>query len=123
MANCFRCQTETELHENGLPVCIYCASSGDGTKPLSVQPEFNLRDILFRNLISTAARVKAASKVLDEVTGNFPGSRAKGNNRIQTAFEELEAARKELTRAHSRLNDFLNGGIVPKKHLKHAAGQ
>jgi hypothetical protein len=122
MANCFRCQTETELRENGLPVCICCANSGVGTKPLSVQPEFSLRDVLFRNLISTAARVKAASKVLDEVTGNFPGSRAQGNDRIQTASEDLAVASKELTRAHSRLNNFLNGQINPK-HLNFAAGQ
>jgi hypothetical protein len=37
-----------------------------------MQPEFNLRDVLFRNLIRTAARVNAALLVSDHVTGISP---------------------------------------------------
>jgi hypothetical protein len=80
-----------------------------------------LRDSLFQALIRATARANAAAKALNAATTKqFQTGRAKGILHIRQASEDLEAARKELGRAHNRLNDFLSRGIVPDD-LKRAA--
>ena len=86
----------------------------------AASPEFNLRDALFRDLAAATRRVNDASMALDELIGQFKGKN--DIQRMQNASEELEAARKEMARAHNRLNDFLSRGIIPED-LKRAAGQ
>ena len=94
MPQCVRCQTETELHENGVPICVSCA------------------------------RANAARRVFDSVIDQFPSGLPypDGTQLIRNASQELEAARKELGRAHNRLSDFLTRGIAPQD-LKRAVGQ
>jgi len=47
---------------------------------------------------------------------NIPSGtpRPGGVQRIHNASHELTTARDEMMKAHNRLNDFLNMGIVPK---------
>jgi hypothetical protein len=124
MPQCTRCQTETELYENGSPICITCADRGTEPKPKPLSPTTlpQLRDSLFQALIRATARANAAAKALNAVTKQFQTGRANGILLIRQASEDLEAARKELGRAHNRLNDFLSRGIVTDD-LKRAAGQ
>ncbi len=35
MAKCFRCQAETELYTNGVPICLKCA---DESEPVRQKP-------------------------------------------------------------------------------------
>lgn len=34
MTHCSRCQTETEMYVNGIPICIACANEIEGQIPL-----------------------------------------------------------------------------------------
>ena len=117
MAACAHCKTEeTELYENGLAICLQCAGAHTAA---AASPESYLRDALFRDLAAATKRVNAASGALDEIIGQFQRDDIQ---RMQRVSEKLEAARKEMARAHNRLNDFLSRGIIPKD-LKRAAGQ
>ena len=65
--------------------------------------------------MDATVREKAASDEFDTVIGQFPSGlpHPDGSQRIQSASCKLIAARKEMGRAHSRLNDFLDHGIIP----------
>ena len=124
MAQCVHCQAGTERYENDVPICLSCAYGRTTIARKSpaavVSPKSNLRDALFRDLAAATRRVNAASRALDELIGQFKGEN--DTQRMQNASEELEAARKEMARAHNRLNDFLSRGIIPED-LKRAAGK
>ena len=114
MAHCVHCQADTERYENEVPICLSCAYDRTTIAPKPpaavVSPESNLRDALFRDLAAATKRVSVASTALDEIIGQF---KRDDTQRMQNASEELEAARKEMARAHNRLNDFLSHGIIP----------
>ena len=128
MPQCVRCQTKTELHENGVPICVSCARGGSqptrNPPAIAVSRQVDLRDSLLQDLLATTARANAARRVFDSVIDQFPSGLPypDGTQRIRNASQELEAARKELGRAHNRLNDFLGRGIAPQD-LKRAVGQ
>jgi hypothetical protein len=123
MALCARCQAETELRqENGIPICTNCANAGSlkRKQPIAV----TLHQTLIQDLLSSTARVNAARRAFDEVIGHSSGlPHADGSQRIRNASENLQAARKELGRAHNRLTESLARGIVPEKLKRRAAGQ
>jgi len=50
-------------------------------------------------------------EVMGQVPTGFP--HPDGSQRIHNASLELSTARKELMKAHARLDDFLKNGIVP----------
>jgi hypothetical protein len=70
---------------------------------------------LIQDLVDATVREKAASDEFNTVIGQFPSGmpHPDGSDRIQAASRKLIAARKEMGRAHSRLNDFLDRGIIP----------
>ena len=41
MAKCFRCQAETELYSNGVPVCVKCV---DELEPTPQKPQAETRE-------------------------------------------------------------------------------
>src|SRR4051794_1591919 len=99
MPKCTRCQTETELYENDSPICINCANQRTEPKP---KPPARLRDRLFRDLVDATARVSADLRNFDELMDQLPSMHSA--TRIKNASESLDVSRKELTRAHNRLN-------------------
>jgi hypothetical protein len=60
--------------------------------------------------------VSAASRAFNGVMDQFPSGlpHPDGAQRIHNASFELSAARQELMKAHSRLNDYLGRGIIQK---------
>jgi len=124
MPKCVRCHTDTQLYENALPVCVSCANKE--TQPKRKPPSTEvlhgaqLRDTLFRDLVTATTRVNAYQRVLDRVIGQFPDQPLR--HAVQEASQDLDAARKDLNGAHNRLNDFLSRGIIPED-LKRAVGQ
>ena len=108
MAECAYCKKETELYVGLIPICVACADLSDVKRAA--------RATLFHDLQEATKRADSASEMFVAVTGNIPSGIAHpdGVQRIQDASRELTAARKELTKAHDRLNDFLNTGIVPE---------
>jgi hypothetical protein len=115
MANCAYCKTETELYENGTPVCVGCATAKEGNSG----PSFGTSDIqrkLLQEIRQATDRVNAASEgfslILKDVPSNGPAPDC--TFRIKQASRELSTARAELMRAHRRLNDFLSSGVTPE---------
>jgi hypothetical protein len=117
MPQCTRCQTETELYENGSPICLNCAQEETQPKP---KPPAGLRDTLFRDLMDATAGMNAQQQKYDAMMVEFPTMRAA--TVIKKACANVESARKELSRAHNRLNDFLSRGIIPED-LARAVGR
>jgi hypothetical protein len=122
MAECAYCKTETFLYYGDVPVCIKCAETHEASrKPPS--PDRHARTTLFQEFLEATARVNAASEAFIAVMGDIPSglSHPDGTQRIHNASRELSAARKEVMKAHTRLNDFLGQGIMPKE-LKQGSG-
>lgn len=121
MAECAFCKVHTELYENGTPICVNCAEARDAqSAPLLNDPrppdsELKIREILRQEVLRTTATLNAASESFHALVGDIPSGipHPDGTDRIHQASHILSVARKEMIRAHSRLNDFLSRGIIP----------
>ena len=120
MAECAYCKTQTFVYYGDVPVCINCAEAHEAKrKPPS--PDRHVRTTLFEEFVEATARVNAASEAFIAVMGDVSSEVPDGTQRIHNASRELSAARKEVMRAHTRLNDFLGQGIIPEE-LKQGSG-
>jgi hypothetical protein len=121
MAQCVFCKIGTRLYENGTPICVNCAETRDARRvPLRDAPrppasEPQIREILRQEVLETTAALNAASDVFSALVSDIPSGvpHPDGTDRIHQASHNLSTARKEMIRAHSRLNDFLSRGIIP----------
>jgi hypothetical protein len=126
MAQCVYCKAETELYYSETPICTECSSNPGEAKRKPQATESQIRTTLTESLAKATARANVACWSFNAVTGQFPRGFAHpdGTQRILNASHELSAARKEMMRAHNRLNDYLGRGIVPDDlKLKGSAGQ
>ena len=115
MAQCAYCKTETELYENGTPICVVCA----GAKAVNPRPSSSESEILpnlLREVRQATDRVNAAAESFSAIIKDIPSDvpHPDGTLRITNASRELSTAREEMMRAHRRLNDFLSRGVVPE---------
>lgn len=130
MAECAFCKTETQIYENGTPICIRCSEARDRpavSSPATVAPrqaESRIREILRREVLETTAIVSTASEEFNALRSAIPSGvpHPDGSLRLHQVSDRLSAARKNMIRAHSRMNDYLSRGIVPEE-LKRAAGE
>jgi hypothetical protein len=109
MALCAFCKVEeTMLYESGVPVCLKCADPSPERR--------NARIALFREMHDAVARAEAATEAFAAITSKIPSGlpHPDGVRRIQNVSQELTAARNEMMKAHHRLNDFIEQGIVPE---------
>ena len=114
MALCLRCGASTELHDNGVPVCLECSDAGDTNRkpPNSDQ----IRTALVGSMVEATRKVSEANQEFSETLGTFPSGlpHADGVQRSKNTSNKLNLARKETMTAHNRLNDFIERGIVPE---------
>ena len=112
----------THLHDGGVPICLKCADQRD-EKRKSPDMEREIRTILMRDLLQATARANAASDEFRAVMGDVPSAlpHPDATQRIHNVSRALSAAREEVMKAHTRLNDFLSRGIVPED-LKQVSG-
>ena len=112
MAECNFCKVETQLYDGGTPVCVKCSEARESKAPGSAE----IRTALVKRIVDATARVSAAksafSLVMNQVPSGLP--HPDGAQRIHNASRELDAARKEMMEAHTRLNDFIERGVVPE---------
>ena len=117
MAACAYCGAETELYENGVPICLKCSDEREG-KAQRKPPgsDQSIRSILLNQIAEATARANKASHAFIEVMGKIPSGfpHSDGPANIHNVSRELSTARKDLMRAHTRLDDFLKTGIVPE---------
>ncbi len=114
MGRCSRCGTETELYNDRIALCVKCSDLWEAKRKPPTQSQ-NIRNLLLQDLVSTTARNSAALREFEEVMGQFPSGlpHPDGVQRIKNASREVTVARMDMLRAHHRLSDFLNAGIVP----------
>ena len=115
MAECIYCTTETELYLAGKPICIGCADARvKESAPLAGSQQ--VREILVREVFDSTARTHAASEQFNVIMGDIPSAIPSPDSSLllRQASRDLSEARKDMLRAHSRLNDFLNRGVIPE---------
>jgi hypothetical protein len=115
MAVCTFCKTETELYINGLPVCVK-RSEARGRERKPPTSEHRVLNILQQDLEAATERSKAATAAFDAVTREIPSGvpQPDGTQRIHNASRKATITRMDMLRAHHRLNDFINAGVVPE---------
>src|SRR5579859_867650 len=121
MVNCAYCGAETSLYQSGTAICVKCAEAREARQQPSPRQELPLsqeqvRRILLRHIAETTARADAASAEFNVIMSAIPTGipNPDGAQKIHQASRDLAAARKEMMRAHSRLNDFLTSGVIPE---------
>ena len=101
------------LYESGVPICLKCAAirEANSTKDHAA----GVRPVLARALTEATLRNESAMMEFNAITGDIPSSTPQpdGAQRIHNASRALSAARDEMMKAHRRLNDYLERGIVP----------
>ena len=115
MDRCIFCKSETELHDSGTPLCVRCSDVG-ASKRKPPTSEHQVLNVLREDLQSAKERVTAANEAFEAITSEIPSAlpRLGATQRIHKASREVTVARMEMLRAHHRLSDFLNAGIVPE---------
>jgi hypothetical protein len=123
MAECVYCKTETELYENGRPLCISCAGAKDANS-VPVSGESQIRLELLQEVRRTTDRVNAAAEQFSLIIKDIPSKvpPPDSTHRIEQASRELSIARAEMMRAHHRLNDFLSDGVIPEDLEQSSSG-
>ena len=101
------------------------ATSGDGHLDTTFDARLSARkppisehrvlNVLREDLQSAKDRVTAANDAFEAITSEIPSAipRPGATQRIHNSSRELTIARMEMLRAHHRLSDFLNAGVVP----------
>ena len=114
MTICTFCESEAEVGSDGVPLCKSCSS-----KPQSeiekLKTARQIRAGLQREILASTARADAASEALSAIMDDIPSGlpQPDGSQRIQNAAHALAAARNEVMRAHSRLDEYLARGVIP----------
>src|SRR4030081_1648817 len=116
MARCASCKrSETELYENGTPICIECSEKRElKRKPPVGEP--SIHHALGKELAEATAQVWEASEAFLRVTTEIPSGlpHQDGAQRIHNVSRQLSLARQRMTLAHRRLAEYLITGIVPE---------
>jgi hypothetical protein len=122
MELCAFCNVEeTVLYYSGIPTCLKCAEERAAhpkpeqpkRKPLATDQQ--IRGTLLQDILELTARTNEASREFDEAIGQFPSGLPypDGVQRIRNASSKLSITRKELVKAHARLNEYLDSGVAP----------
>ncbi len=114
MAKCIHCGSETELFNNGVPVCVKCVNEREAN-PKNRLSEKQVHTVLTEQLADASARLKEASSAFTAVIAEIPSGvpHPDGSQRVQNASGELSNARRRVMDAQNRLNDYLSQGVVP----------
>ena len=115
MDRCIYCKSETELPDGGVPICVRCSDAG-ASKRKPPTSECQVLNTLHEDLQSAKDRVTAAHEAFEAITSEIPSAQPRpgATQRIHKASREVTVARMEMLRAHHRLSDFLNAGVVPE---------
>jgi len=104
MAQCAYCRTDTLLHINDVPICLQCTDLSPDKRAIRAR--------LFHDLHEAVKLADLANENFI-VAANGIAPHPDGTQQIHSASRQLTAARDEMMKAHNRLNDFLDKGIVP----------
>jgi hypothetical protein len=115
MAQCAYCKAETFMYECEVPICIQCSEKRERVARKPPGSSTQIQNLLVNDIAEATARVSAANdefyKVMSQVPSGLP--HPDGAQTIHNASHELDIARKEMMKAHTRLNEYVHTGIVP----------
>ena len=112
MALCIHCKTEeTELYENGDPICLSCAEAPK-RKPAATEQE--IRNALLHSVLEATAQLNEARAEFEASMVHRSLPHPDGTQQIKNASGHLSIARKNMMAAHDRLDRFLQTGTVPE---------
>ena len=116
MAECAYCKAETQLYDRDVPICTQCSEARDGSPRKPPTAELSIRTRLLEEVLEATARTSQAAREFEAVIGQFPSGlpHPDGSQRIKSASQNVAAARKALMKAHHRLSDYHEYGIVPE---------
>ena len=127
MAKCAHCKKqETQMYEKGVPLCIACATdkaveraNGTSHKSPTNQKPVTEREIganLLQGMLSAVSLNDEAANEFDHAVSQArtAAHHPDGAQRIKDASRKLSVTREEMMAAHTRLNDFVERGIVPE---------
>jgi hypothetical protein len=111
MATCAYCKAEeTDLHENGVPICLRCADR----RSKKSAPPATKREIAAALLQSLLVAVSLNDEAAREFDNALSGKHhPNGVQRIRDASARLSLSREEMMAAHTRFDNFIEHGIVP----------
>jgi len=114
MAECAFCQVQTELYDDGVPICIDCSNAGPKRKPPATDQQ--IRRTLLQDILELTARIDEATREFKDIIGQIPSGLAHpdGVQRIKNASSKLSVARTELMKAHRRLEEHCGGEVTPE---------
>ena len=115
MERCAYCKVEeTALYESGVPICLKCVTLREA-KSKKDHPA-SVHDTLVRELSEATLSAESATVEFNAVTSDIPSfiPHPDGTQRIHNASRALSAARDEMMKAHKRLNDYIERGVVPE---------
>jgi hypothetical protein len=115
MAQCAHCKTETYLYAGGVPICIKCSDLWEATRkpPTATQ---DIRGTLLQDVLELTARTEEAIREFEAVIGHIPSGlpHPDGTQTIKNASNKLFIARKELMKAHTRLDELFRSVESPE---------
>jgi hypothetical protein len=113
VAVCSFCKTkETELYENGFPICLGCENTR--TKSQSPATDSEMRTTLLQDVLEWTSRAQDIAKQMEAVTAEARGmSQSDGTQHVKNASSQLTSARNELMKAQTRLAQYFGSWIVP----------
>ena len=104
MAQCAHCKAETFMYECEIPICIQCSEKRERFPRKPPISSTQIQHVLVNEIAEATARVSAANnefcKVMSQVPSGLP--HPDGAQRIQNVSHELDIARKEMMKAHTR---------------------
>jgi hypothetical protein len=113
MAECAFCKAQTELHDNGMPICLNCSDAGPKRKPPATDQQ--IRSTLLQDILELTARISEATREFEAIIGQPSGlPHPDGVQRIKNASNKVSTARKELMKAHSRLDKHFGSETIPE---------
>ena len=123
MARCAYCKAETILYEDDVAICLECADERE-VKHKRLEMERQVNTILKHDVTEATERAHVASDTFEAIVADVPSGlpHPDGTQRIHAASRELYEARKEVMKAHVRLEGFLSQGIIPED-LKQGSGK
>lgn len=102
-------QDRNQLYIGNVPVCVKCSDEPKKRR--------NLKAVLLKALEEATERADEATDAFLVATTEIPSGtpHPDGIQQIHNASHKLTAARDEMMKAHHRLNDFIDRGIVPEE--------
>ena len=118
MAICAHCKREnTELYENNVPICLKCESAKHAkTRGSAPVQRPGIQAALVQDLLKATALADKASLEFNAAIRDSPRwpPQPDGTQHLKNISHELTGARNEIMKAHNRLVDYLERGVVPE---------